>query len=275
MVTLSGFGDEISPDLNEQMDVMESEGIRHIELRAVWNTGVHKLSEEQRQTIKKEIGKRGFKISALGSGLGKIKVDDDFAPHVRDCEILIETAKFFGTRFIRVFSFYVPQDQPIGAHRDEVVRRLRVLTDMAAAEGIILGHENEKHIYGEKPEQCRDLLDTIRSPSFKAVFDPANFIQAGVRPFEQAWPMLRDDVVYFHIKDAKLADGHVTPAGEGDGDIEKIVGEKIGTGWEGFLSLEPHLKIAGPAGGFSGALAFKTAAQALKRVLDKIGTPYN
>ncbi|OQB37971.1 MAG: Xylose isomerase-like TIM barrel [Candidatus Latescibacteria bacterium ADurb.Bin168] len=275
MVTLTGFGDEISPDLKEQMDVMESEGIRHIELRAVWNTGVHKLSEEQRHKIKEETQRRGFRISSLGSGLGKIKVDDDFGPHVRDCEVLIQTAKFLGTPYIRIFSFYVPQDQPVTAHRDEVMRRVRVLTEMAAAEGIVLGHENERHIYGEKPEQCRDLLDTINSPSLRAIFDPANFVQAGVRPFEDAWPILKNDVLYFHIKDAKQADGRVTPAGEGDGGIKAILSDKLASGWEGFLSLEPHLKIAGPAGGYSGPLAFKTAAQALKRLLDEIGVRYH
>jgi sugar phosphate isomerase/epimerase len=254
---------------------MESEGIHHIELRAVWNTGVHKLSEEQRKAVKREIGERGFRISSLGSGLGKIKIDDDFEPHLHDCEVLIETAKFLETKYIRIFSFYVPQDEPINAHRDEVMRRMKAMTDMAAASGIVLGHENERHIYGEKPEQCRDLLDTINSRSLRAIFDPANFVQAGVKPFEDAWSRLKDDLLYFHIKDAVFSDGHLTPAGEGDGGIREILKEKLATNWEGFLSLEPHLKIAGPAGGFSGPLAFKTAAQALKRVLDEIGTRYN
>jgi len=276
MVTLSGFGDEISADLVEQMDVMESEGIRHVELRGVWNTGVLRLTDEQRREVKRQIDRRGFRISSIGSGLGKIKIDDDFAPHVRDCEIAIETAKFFGCPYIRVFSFYVPQDAPIRARREDVMRRMRTLTDMAAAEGIVLGHENERHIYGEKPAECRDILDTIASPSLRAIFDPANFIQAGVRPYEEGWPLLKDDVVYFHIKDARLADGGVVPAGEGDGRIRDMLREKLVVeGWEGVLSLEPHLKIAGPAGGYSGPHSFKAAAQALKRILDDLGVAYS
>lgn len=35
MVTLTGFADEISPHLEEQMNVLESEGISHIEFRGV------------------------------------------------------------------------------------------------------------------------------------------------------------------------------------------------------------------------------------------------
>lgn len=33
MITLTGFADEISSDLEEQLDVLESEHIRYLELR--------------------------------------------------------------------------------------------------------------------------------------------------------------------------------------------------------------------------------------------------
>lgn len=274
MVTLSGFADEISPDFDEQLDVLESEGIRHIELRSAWETNVVKLSDEQRRAIKKAVDGRGFAISSIGSPLGKIKVDDDFAPHVCDCETAIDAAKYFGAPHIRVFSFYVPKDEPVRTHRDEVMRRMGTLVGMAASAGLIMGHENERDIYGEKPAECRDLIDTVASPALRVIFDPANFIQAGVRPYEECWPVLRDDVLYFHIKDARLADGSVTPAGEGDGRIETILREKLATGWEGVLSLEPHLKVAGRAGGFSGPEAFRTASRALKRILEEIGAKW-
>lgn len=44
-----------------------------------------------------------------------------------------------------------------------------------------------------------------------------------------------------HIKDAKTANGDVVPAGYGDGNVEKIIGELKKNGYNGFLSLEPHL----------------------------------
>ena len=47
MVTLSAFGDEISADLAEQMDVLESEGIHQIELRGVWRKGVLSLGNAE------------------------------------------------------------------------------------------------------------------------------------------------------------------------------------------------------------------------------------
>jgi hypothetical protein len=42
-------------------------------------------------------------------------------------------------------------------------------------------------------------------------------------------------------------------------------------GYQGYLSLEPHLAIAGRAGGFSGADLFRTAADALRGILADLG----
>jgi sugar phosphate isomerase/epimerase len=275
MVTLSGFGDEIAADFSEQMDVMESVGIHHIELRGAWGTGVDKLTDDQLKLAKQMLHDRGFGISAIGSGLGKIGINDDFDAHLRDCEHYVELAKYFDAPFIRLFSFYIPEGDQPGNHREEVMRRMRAMVDMAAAEGIAMAHENERGIYGEKPVECRDILDTIDSKYLGAIFDPANFIQAGVNPLDEGWPLLKDDIVYFHIKDAQMSDGAVRPAGEGDGEIKTILADKLFSGWEGVLSLEPHLKHAGKAGGYSGPEAFVVAAKALQKILDELGVAYN
>ena len=277
MVKLSIFADEISTDLTEQLDVMEAQGIRHMELRSVWKTGSLSLSDEQKATIKAELDKRGMKVVSIATGLGKYTITDDFEPQLRDCRIAVESAKFFGCDYIRVFSYWLrdQEETAILQHRDEVMRRMKALAEVAESAGVFLGHENEKGIFGEKPAECRDILDTVASPNLKAIFDPANFVQAGVRPYEEAWPLLKKDILYFHIKDAMLETGQVTPAGEGDGGVKEILREKlVDEGWEGVLSLEPHLRVPGPDGEHSGALAAAKAADALKRVLDELGVAY-
>ena len=42
------------------------------------------------------------------------------------------------------------------------------------------------------------------------------------------------------------------------------------SGFTGFMSLEPHLDLAGRQGGFSGPDKFRQAARALKRLLDEL-----
>ena len=118
--------------------------------------------------------------------------------------------------------------------------------------------------------RCADIHATIRSPHLRAAFDPANFIQCGVRPMDEAWPLLADVSTHIHIKDAVLADGHVVPAGEGDGQVEELLRALVQRGYRGYLTLEPHLQAAGPFGGFSGPDLFHTAVEALKRLLKAV-----
>ena len=81
MVTLSAFGDEISTDLVEQMDVLESEGIKYLELRSVWRKGVFDLGNAELDNIAFALDERDFSISAIGSPIGKISIAEDFDQH--------------------------------------------------------------------------------------------------------------------------------------------------------------------------------------------------
>jgi sugar phosphate isomerase/epimerase len=143
---------------------------------------------------------------------------------------------------------------------------------LAEKENIILLHENEHGIYGEKPKECLDILETVNSPNLRCLFDPANFIIEGIKPYRDAYPILKDYIVYLHIKDAKYVPGKIiiTPAGEGDGEVREILRALKKKGFDGFLSLEPHLSSAGKYQGFSGPDLFKKAAEALKKILEEI-----
>ena len=84
---------------------------------------------------------------------------------------------------------------------------------------------------------------------------------------QEAWPLLADYSTHIHIKDAVFADKSVRPAGAGDGDIPELLAALNARGYEGFLTLEPHLKIAGPSGGFSGEAGMRVAIRALRELL--------
>lgn len=271
MVTLSAFADEISPDLGEQLDVLSGEGIRHLELRGVWNKNVLRLSDEDLDRVGETLRERGFGVSSVGSPIGKIGIRDPFAPHLEDFERALDVAERLQAPYIRIFSFFIPDGEDPAAHRGEVMRRMEELVRRAEKRGVTLLHENEKHIYGDIPERCVDLLQTCASPRLRAAFDPANFVQCGVRPFEDGWPVLAAHTEYGHIKDARFADGSVTPAGQGDGDLHAWLAALKERGFGGFLSLEPHLAAAGTFSGFSGPELFRVAATALKQLLQAIG----
>jgi 3-dehydroshikimate dehydratase len=268
MVTLTGFADEISPDLDVQLDTLEALGIRHLEFRGVWDKNVLDLSPDELNTVRSTLRRRGFCVSAIGSPIGKVPIGADFAQYTPRIQQAIDTALRMETPYVRVFSYYV---NDLDRDRAEVMRRMQTMVDMAAVAGVTLLHENEKGIYGELPERCLDLHQTIKGSRLRATFDPANFVLAGVRPFADAYRLLRPYVEYLHIKDAVLSEGRVVPAGEGSGQIRELMAALTATGYSGFLSLEPHLQVAGRASGFSGPELFGTAVKALRAILDDLG----
>lgn len=111
----------------------------------------------------------------------------------------------------------------------------------AQGTGITLLHENEKGIYGDTPQRCLDLVREINSEDMKLIFDPANFVQCDVETYPEAFELLKDHIAYMHIKDALYSDHSVVPAGKGDGKVKEILESLHKRGFEGFLSIEPHL----------------------------------
>jgi L-ribulose-5-phosphate 3-epimerase len=70
-----------------------------------------------------------------------------------------------------------------------------------------------------------------------------------------------------HIKDARMDTGEVVPSGEGDGYIAEILRALVQKGFQGFLSIEPHLNNSGPGGGKE---KFTISANALKTILSSV-----
>ncbi len=270
MFILSGFADEISADLQEQLDLLTQIEVRNLELRGVWNTGVLDLSDEQVRTIKQALDARGIGVSAIGSPIGKIQIDDPFEPHLEAFRRAVALAEYFETPYIRMFSFFVPEGQA-DAHRDEVMRRIEALLEAAQGHPVTLLHENERHIYGDIPRRCRDLMETFDTPRFRFTFDPANFVLCDVHPFTDGYELLKDYIEYLHIKDALMEEGQVVPAGQGDGEIEPLLRALVTRGYDGYASLEPHLSMAGEFRGFSGPELFAVATEAFRGLLDKVG----
>jgi sugar phosphate isomerase/epimerase len=267
---LSGFADEISPELDDQLAILAAESISHLELRSVWSTNVADLSGGQLKSFRQALDDAGVAVSAIGSPIGKIELAAPLGPELERMRRVADIASELGTPIVRVFSFFVPPGEPPERHRRQVIDRMCALTQIAEDRGLILAHENEKEIYGDRPERCADLITAVGSPAFRATFDAANFVQCGVQPHTEGYGLLRPHLVYLQVKDALAATGEVVPAGQGDGQVDETLSALRDSGFEGYVSLEPHLGQAGRYGGFSGPQGFRRAAQALKALLDEL-----
>lgn len=237
---LSGFADEINPMLDVQLKVMNELNIGHIEVRGIDGKNISKYTPDEIKEIKKKFDAANIKVSSIGSPIGKIQITDPMDDHIEEFKNIIEIAKIMETKYIRLFSFYMPKDEDPKKYRDEVLKRMNMFVDTAKGSGLILLHENEKGIYGDVADRCLDILENIGSDSLRAVFDPANFVQCHEETYPRAFDMLKDHIEYMHIKDA-LKNGEVVPAGMGEGKVKEILKSLKDRDYKGFLSLEPHL----------------------------------
>lgn len=293
---ISCFADEIAADMETQLALLEELGIGWLEFRSGNGKNVADYTLEEAEALRRRLDRSGIRVSALGSPAGKISVEQEFAPHLEKLRHLAALARTLGTPFIRVFSFYIPDGKKQESrdsrdsresresldsltpwdYREEVLRRTQAMVDVAAAEGVVLLHENEKGIYGDTADRCLDLMRSFYGEHYKCTFDFANFVQCGQDTME-AYEVLRPYIAYVHVKDARRDTGMVTPAGEGDGRVAEILRRLDGDGYRGVLSLEPHLtdfaglkhleKDAQSRGRTDGAEAFRTAYRALTGLL--------
>jgi sugar phosphate isomerase/epimerase len=274
MWTLSGFVDEISDDFSEQCKVAAGLGLRYVEVRSAWGTNILDLDDTQLATVRETLAEHGLKASSIGSPIGKISIDDEFPPHLERMRHAVEVAKTLEAPYIRLFSFFIPDGTDPDSWRDEVLTRMSALAEAAADADVILVHENEKEIYGDIPRRCLDIVTSVSSPKLQLAWDPANFVQVGVRPFTDAYTMLRPHVGYIQIKDALLADGTVVVAGAGDGEVFETVRALRADGFDGFFSLEPHLGEYTAYGALSGPELFTKAWKGFTDILSSEGIQY-
>ena len=276
---LSAFADEASPDFTAQLETLKRHEIPLVEVRGVDGKNILDLTDKELDIAVEKLNAYGIGVSAVGSPIGKININDDFAPHFEKFKRAIEIAKKLGTTRIRMFSFFMPKDEDPEQYFDAVVERTKAMAEYAEANGVHCCHENEKGIYGDTLARVQKLHAAV--PGLRLVFDPANYIQCHDRPADN-FAALSHMIDYMHIKDAFLKDGAVVPAGEGDGSVQEILASLAKTENTYMLTLEPHLAVFSGLQNLqdeelthkytyeSNEAAFDAAVAALKNILSTI-----
>lgn len=238
----SAFADEYSDSLVEQCEVLKKFNIPCLELRSIDGKNVADFTKEDVITYKNVLNDYDVKISSIGSPLGKITIDKISEAYFENAKKIFETACSFDTKFVRCFSFYLPNGEvDFSKYRNEIFMAMENLITLGTQYGLTLCHENEAKIYGESPQRCLELLSAFDG-KLKCVFDMGNFVLDGFEPYSQAYPLLKEYIAYFHIKDA-LAVGAIVPPGKGEAKIKEILGDYKNTKTQDtFITLEPHLQ---------------------------------
>ena len=213
MWTLSGFSDEIDKDFATQCEVVTGLGLKYIEIRSAWGTNILDLDADQ--LAERPADPRRARAAGLQHRLAD-RQDQDHrrlraAPGAdaarRRCRPVAA-----GAVPPHLLLLHPRGDDP-DDHRDEVITRMGRSPTWPSRPAWSPLHENEKEIFGDIPRRCLDIVTAVDSPNLKLAWDPANYVQCGVRPFTEGYAELRPHTAYIQIKDALFADASVVLAG--------------------------------------------------------------
>ena len=242
--------------MDDQISVVKEVGWNSIELRLSGDGNVCDLSDQEWAELWTRLQAEGITVAAFGGQIANWArpISGDFQQDMDELTRNAPRMKQAGTNILRVMSYPNDKDNPWPEDKwkAEVIRRLRELAKVAEDLGVILGHENCSGYGGIGPKQFLELVDAVDSPAFKLTFDTGNScgheqdLDASWRYYEAC----KDHIVHVHIKSYKRKeDGKIgTCYPDEDPNQKRILADLKARGYDGWLSIEPHMAAAVHAG---------------------------
>ena len=263
---LTGFADEAGKDLATQIAATKELGWKYIETRAIGNTNLAGLSEEEFEKVCGMLADSGISFNCYGSAVANWqchpKSDEDFLKSKNELLSAIPRMQKLGIKIIRGMSFkYAYEDgAPDSPELEKIIfAKVNELVKICEDAGIIYGHENCMNYGGLSYLHTLKLIDNVKSPNFKLIYDTGNpcfnYHRVGNGPYslQSSWEFysnVKEFITYVHIKDGTAVpnpDGVTRPpckfcwAGDGCGDVRAIVKDLKESGYDGGFSMEPHV----------------------------------
>ena len=280
----TGFTDEAERSLDGQISTLREVGWSAIELRLIDGKNICDFTDEDWKRTWDRLQKEQIQVVGFGGQIGNWArpIDSDFSLDIDELKRVAPRMRQAGTKFLRIMSYPNSESNPLSRSewRIEAVRRLKELAKIAEGEGIILGHENCSG-YGETPEGFLDLVEVVNSPALQLIFDTGNN-SLHDNNTEVTWDYYqkcREQITHVHIKCAKPGengDDFVTCYVDEDPVQERILKDLEATGYDGWLSIEPHIKAAIHAGqdvddSGEGRVVWVNFAKGLEGLVSEIG----
>ena len=250
---LSGIADEASQNLETQIEVTKKLGWNAIESRFIDGKNIHDISDEAFEKVCETLDGSGVYINAFGSAIANWGKDvrDDFSITEAEINRAIPRMKRLGAKYVRIMSYKVLEgdDQMV----KERIRRLGLILEAFQTEGITVLHENCMNYGGMSSQHTLELIESL--PGLKLVYDTGNPVftrdhSKEEKPWQDPWEFyqnVKKHIAYVHIKDCiepsentKGKEVYTYP-GEGEGQITKIMTDLMQDGFDGGISIEPHL----------------------------------
>jgi sugar phosphate isomerase/epimerase len=242
----SGISDEAGRDIDTQIQAHKDLGWTHMELRLIDGTNITSVTGAVFDEVAGKLDEAGMRVSCFGSAIANWARPITESPQadMDDLNAAVPRMRRLGTPFIRVMSYPNDPDQPLpeAEWKAESIKRMKQLARVAEDGGVTLVHENCSGWGGQSAENSNELLQAVDSPALKVVFDTGNPVTYRQDPWAY-YQAVKDDIAYVHIKDAKVEGGEdvYTYPGEGQGCVREVIRDLLRTGYDGGVSIEPHL----------------------------------
>jgi sugar phosphate isomerase/epimerase len=253
----TGFADEAAQSLAGQIQATKALGWSNIEARSIDGVNIHDLPDDKFNQVADAFDKAGIHVNCFGSTICNWakKVTDDFDITLQEVNRAIPRMQRLGTKLIRIMSYARMDDrEPHDQLQEERFRRLREVTRRFLDAGIQPVHENCMNYGGMGWPFTLELLENV--PGLRLVFDTGNCVGNDDKSKPKPYPKQSSWEFYDHVKEAvayiHIKDGHFdhdrqalvcTWPGEGDGDVKRILQDAFSRGYDGGLSIEPHMQV--------------------------------
>ncbi len=254
-----GIGDEAGSHLDSQIAAAQTLGWNWIEMRGVEVPGfakdnLHNIPDAAFDIVCGRLQDAGIGVYCFGSTIMNWAktVETPFDVTVAEVRRAIPRMQRLQAKYVRVMSFKPKDDETVTP--PVVFERVREVTKMFLDAGLQPVHENCMNYGGMSSHDALEMLE--KCPGLKWVFDTANPIfnadRRGPLPWKkqdpwQMWTQLRDHTVHIHIKDATWNpaknDADYNWPGEGQGRVRDILRDAIARGYDGGISIEPHMVV--------------------------------
>jgi len=259
---LSCITDEISQDFGHALRVMAEYGCRDAELRNVYGAYIVDADRDLLDRVERDLRGSGMSVCCLDTPLYKCEIDEvpvgamgpthgaverSHADQLALLQHSIDLCKRFGTRYLRIFSFW--RRGPLTPTlEDRIAEALARPCQIAERAGITLLLENEHSCTLGTGSETARMVERIGSPALKMVWDPGNAYVAGENAFPSGWESVCAHTEHIHVKDARIgADGKPVWTVVGSGDIDYVgqFNALRASGYDGVVSLETHYRAVG------------------------------
>ncbi|NRA39533.1 MAG: sugar phosphate isomerase/epimerase, partial [Planctomycetes bacterium] len=106
-----------------------------------------------------------------------------------------------------------------------------------------IGLENCTGYAAQTASRLNEFIERVSSPALKIIFDTGNSVSYGLNSLD-VYTQVKEHVAYVHLKDAYIdSEGrtHYVQANHGQGYVRQILKDLHANGYQGGVSLEPHV----------------------------------